>query len=590
MSILKRLPLTFMLLLSLLLITAPASAFPGQSTSPQFFPAEQAFAFDFQQKDHQLVLSWKIQPGYYLYQKQFKITAERADIAPISWPDGTAHYDEYFGDTSVYFDSLNVPVTLLSAPHNSLIQVTYQGCAEAGYCYPPETKVVPLEAVSAKLHEEIITPNISPALDPLAITLPASDDDNIDQPFSPLWALFFGIGVAFTPCVLPMYPLISSLILGQNRPKQLKRIFWLAFCYIQGMAITYTLLGIIVAAAGMQFQAALQHPIVLISLSGLFILLALSMFGLFSLQLPSSLQTRLTHWSNQQTHGSGSGVFIMGALAGLICSPCTTAPLSAILLYIAQSNNIVTGGLTLYLYALGMGLPLIAVALFGHKLLPRSGPWMQYVKEAFGFLILILPIFLLERIFGDLWGERLSSLLAMAFFAWALALSLRRQSGWARCGQVMFAILMVLAAAPLQRMIWNDSQQQSQDYPQNLRFEQVNTWQEIRTTIKNNQDQLIMLDLYAEWCIACKEFEKYTFSDPSLQSALSDMLLLQANVTDNDLEQQALLQKLNVYGLPTILFYYRGTEVPDSRVYGFMDAKKFNQHLELIHQKIRAEE
>ncbi len=252
-----------------------------------------------------------------------------------------------------------------------------------------------------------------------APTVPAS------LPFSPLWALLIGIGIAFTPCVLPMYPLISGIILGRDRPQSSGRILALAVVYVQGMALTYTLLGLVVAAAGLQFQAALQHPYVLIGLSVLFIALALSMFGLYSLQLPSALQTRLANWSNTQRGGSLTGVFLMGALAGLICSPCTTAPLSAILLYIAQSGNLWAGGGTLYLYALGMGIPLVIVTLFGNRLLPRSGPWMQYVKEAFGFVILALPVFLLERVIGDLWGLRLWSLLGLAFFGWAFALSLR---------------------------------------------------------------------------------------------------------------------------------------------------------------------
>ncbi|MBL1167145.1 protein-disulfide reductase DsbD, partial [Escherichia coli] len=236
----------------------------------------------------------------------------------------------------------------------------------------------PLNAVSA---------SAAPVLPTAAEPVPAPND----LPFSPLWALLIGIGIAFTPCVLPMYPLISGIILGREKPHSSGRILALAVVYVQGMALTYTLLGLVVAAAGLQFQAALQHPYVLIGLSVLFIALALSMFGLYSLQLPASLQRRLAGWSNTQKGGSMPGVFLMGALAGLICSPCTTAPLSAILLYIAQSGNMWAGGGTLYLYALGMGIPLVLVTLFGNRLLPRSGPWMQYVKEAFGFVILALP-------------------------------------------------------------------------------------------------------------------------------------------------------------------------------------------------------
>lgn len=325
--------------------------------------------------------------------------------------------------------------------------VTYQGCAEAGFCYPPETKTIPLDSVTA----QVIT-------DAVQDTAPNTESAPA-LPFSPLWALLIGIGIAFTPCILPMYPLISAIILGQDRQQSYRRIFVLSLVYVQGMAVTYTLLGMVVAAAGLQFQAAFQHPYVLIGLSILFVLLALSMFGLFTLQLPSSVQTRLTLWSNQQRSGSLIGVFVMGALAGLICSPCTTAPLSAILLYIAQSGNMAAGGGTLYLYALGMGIPLILVTTFGNRLLPRSGPWMQYVKEAFGFVILALPVFLLERILGDEWGLRLWSLLGVAFFGWAFALSLKSSHRLARIMQIVMLGLALVCSRPLQDWAFGNASQ-----------------------------------------------------------------------------------------------------------------------------------
>lgn len=269
-------------------------------------------------------------------------------------------------------------------------------------------------------------------------------------PFSALWALLIGIGIAFTPCVLPMYPLISGIVLGGRQRLSTGRALLLTFIYVQGMALTYTALGLVVAAAGLQFQAALQHPYVLIGLAVVFTLLALSMFGLFTLQLPSSLQTRLTLMSNRQQGGSPGGVFVMGAIAGLICSPCTTAPLSAILLYIAQSGNMWLGGGTLYLYALGMGLPLMLVTVFGNRLLPKSGPWMAHVKTAFGFVILALPVFLLERIIGEVWGLRLWSLLGVAFFGWAFITSLQARRAWMRTVQIILLASALISVRPLQ--------------------------------------------------------------------------------------------------------------------------------------------
>ncbi|MBC8951499.1 protein-disulfide reductase DsbD [Xenorhabdus sp. PB62.4] len=568
----KRILMLFLLFSGIAFSPLKANALfeqPGQSL---YLPADQAFMFDFQQQGNKLTLNWDIKPGYYLYRKQFRIIPKQASLGEMVYAKGIDHEDEFFGKSEVYFQSARIDVPILSATNDASLEIIYQGCAEAGYCYPPETLSVPLQAVVASDQS-----NNETAV--LQQESPPTKEHNV--PFSPLWALLIGIGIAFTPCVLPMYPLISGIILGQKRPESLKRIFWLAMSYVQGMALTYTLLGLIVAAAGLQFQIALQSPYILIGLSVLFILLALSMFGLYNLQLPSSIQTRLVDWSNKQQSGSYIGVFSMGALAGLIASPCTTAPLSAILLYIAQSGNTLVGGLTLYLYALGMGLPLIAVTLFGHKLLPRSGPWMQYVKEAFGFIILALPVFLLERVLGDTWGIRLWSMLAVAFLGWAFALTLNSKNGWLRVLQILLLALALIASRPLQDWMWGMPTAEQQKTA--IKFQQISDWQELSQILAANRHQPIMLDLYADWCVACKEFEKYTFRDPQVQAQLSQFLLLQADVTDNGPKQKELLHKLQVRGLPTILFFdIQGKELIDSRINGFMNAERFNQHVQQL--------
>lgn len=530
-------------------------------------PVDQAFAFDFKQQEHKLDLSWQIKSGYYLYRQQIKIEPRQATLNDFTLPTGIEHHDEFYGKTAIFKDALTLNLLLQNADKGASLIVTYQGCAEAGFCYPPETKTIPLDSV-APLNADASS-GITPISEPATPSLP----------FSPLWALLIGIGIAFTPCILPMYPLISAIILGQDRQQSYRRIFVLSLVYVQGMALTYTLLGMVVAAAGLQFQAAFQHPYVLIGLSVLFVLLALSMFGMFTLQLPSSLQTRLTLWSNKQRSGSLAGVFVMGALAGLICSPCTTAPLSAILLYIAQSGNTLAGGGTLYLYALGMGIPLILVTTFGNRLLPRSGPWMQYVKEAFGFVILALPVFLLERILGDEWGLRLWSLLGVAFFSWAFALSLKSSHRFARIMQIAMFGAALICSRPLQDWAFGST---SQTAIAHLPFQKINNISELNHALATAkaENKPVMLDLYADWCVACKEFEKYTFSDPSVRQQLSDTVLLQADVTANNAEHAALLKHLNVLGLPTILFYNaQGQEQPQQRVTGFMQASEFNAHL-----------
>lgn len=554
---------------------AQASLF-GNSTGNQFVPVDQAFSFDFQQKHDVLHLSWQIRPGYYLYRQQLKFEPQQANIGQVELPAGTTHEDEFYGQVAIFTERLELTVPLTQVSEGGTLRISYQGCAEAGFCYPPETRIVPLSLIAASGQAQ--TQTTTTAL-PTVTSAPQEPAESA-RPFSPLWALLIGIGIAFTPCVLPMYPLISGIILGAQRPQSQKRVLLLALIYVQGMALTYTLLGIVVAAAGMQFQAALQHPAILIGLSLLFILLALSMFGLYSLQLPSSLQTRLADWSNQQRSGSLFGVFMMGALAGLICSPCTTAPLSAILLYIAQSGNTLAGGITLYLYALGMGIPLILVTLFGHRFLPRSGPWMQYVKEGFGFLILALPVFLLERILGDLWGNRMWSLLAVAFFGWAFILSLSSRRGWVRCLQVLLLGATLIFARPLQDWAFGSSANEQTAPLAHLSFAPVNNLAELQAALQQAKGQPVMLDLYADWCVACKEFEKYTFSDAGVAQSLAGVRLLQADVTANDAQHADLLKSLQVLGLPTILFFdAEGNEITAARISGFMNASDFSAHV-----------
>ncbi|WP_369789610.1 protein-disulfide reductase DsbD [Rouxiella sp. WC2420] len=580
--VLKKLfPLCCLLLCSLLLLTTSsrASLFGGSDT-PHFVTVDQAFNFDFSQKGSDLALNWQIKDGYYLYRQKIEIVPANATLAAYILPKGLAHHDEFFGDSEIYKNALNISIPLREVKADAKVRVTYQGCAAAGFCYPPETREIPLAEVAAYTNSGTAdNTNTATVTTPAASVSVQSAAQSTPLPFSPLWALIIGIGIAFTPCVLPMYPLISSIILGRERPHSLKRIFLLAMLYVQGMALTYTLLGVIVAAAGLQFQAALQSPWVLIALSVMFIALALSMFGLFTLQLPSSVQTRLALMSNEQKGGSLIGVFIMGALAGLICSPCTTAPLSAILLYIAQSGNPWAGAGTLYLYALGMGIPLIAATMFGNRLLPRSGPWMHYVKEGFGFVILALPVFLLERILGDTWGLRLWSILGIAFFGWALQLSLKSSRGLIRLLQLVFLAAALIVSRPLQDWVFGQPDA-AQSATQKLNFQKIQNVEQLNAALQQAHGKRVMLDLYADWCVACKEFDKYTFTAPEVHSALANTLLLQADVTQNSAEQAALLKRLNVLGLPTILFFGpEGKEIPQSRVTGFMDSAEFSNHL-----------
>lgn len=554
--------LTLIILFGTLLFTAvaPAENLFGRAQTSRFLPATQAFVFDFQQQGKQLKLQWIVHPGYYLYRQKIAIRSGNTTLTKIEFPAAERHQDAFFGVVDIFRDRLQLNVPLDGLPQGSTLTVSYQGCADAGFCYPPEQQNIPL----SKWDTDGETTSTAPPL-----------------PFSPWWAIVIGIGVAFTPCVLPMYPLISSLILGRRERLSTRRTLLLAFAYVQGMALTYTLLGLVVAAAGLRFQAALQHPYVLIGLASLFTLLALSMFGLFSLQLPSAVQTRLVDWSNRQESGSLSGVFLMGALAGLICSPCTTAPLSALLLYIAQSGHMLAGGGALYLYALGMGLPLIGVTLFGNRILPKSGPWMNHIKEACGFAMLALPIFLLTRLFGDLWAWRLWGLLGVAFFGWALALSLRGRGRWIRGLQVLLLLGALVSVRPIQDWLFTPAASKDESASA-IAFSPINNLDDLNTALRGSHG-ITMLDLYADWCAACKSFEKVTFSNGEVQHQMARLRLLQADVTANTPEQNALLTQLQVLGLPSILFFdASGKEIPGSRVTGFMDAAQFRSHLQKL--------
>tara|TARA_Y100000782_G_scaffold19216_1_gene20083 strand:- start:9002 stop:10480 length:1479 start_codon:yes stop_codon:yes gene_type:complete len=369
---------------------------------PEYLPVDQAFMFDFNQDQQDLTVSFTIAEGYYLYKKQFKYVAKNAEIGEASYPKGNIIEDEFYGESEVFHQQVDIHIPLTQVSADGIVKVRYQGCAEAGLCYPPTVKVVYVDALAkSPAHGSTATSEQYSLADKLI------NKDNLALTL--LLFLALGIGLAFTPCVFPMYPIVSGIVIGQGKPKGLSHSFWLTFVYVQGMAITYSLLGVAVAVAGAQFQAALQHPVVLSVFIGLFVLLAVALFGGFELQLPAKWQERLTHLSNNQTAGSFAGVFVMGVLSGLIASPCTTAPLTGILLFIAQTGDMLLGFASLYLLSLGMGIPLILFGITGGKLLPKAGNWMNVVKVTFGFMMLAVAIVFIER----LWTSPLSD------FIWA---------------------------------------------------------------------------------------------------------------------------------------------------------------------------
>ncbi|WNY77229.1 protein-disulfide reductase DsbD [Pasteurella multocida] len=534
-----------------------------------FLKAEQAFVFTESQQNDRLSLNWDIASGYYLYKKSLEIKGENGQLFIPQLPLAEIHQDDFFGDVEVYRHQLtfSLPFTQLSATKQ--VEITYQGCTE-GFCYPPETRVIALtslERESGQISSAVLTE------ESVLSELPLAEQDRlaaklIESKYAVFWFFLFGLGLAFTPCVLPMLPLLSAIVIGREQRPSTAKAFGLSVVYVQGMALTYTLLGLIVAAIGLPFQVALQSPYVLLTLSAIFVLLALSMFGLFTLQLPVSLQTKLTQYSQQQKSGVFGGVFVMGMIAGLVASPCTSAPLSGALLYVAQSGDLFTGAITLYLLALGMGLPLIFITVFGNNILPKSGNWMIQVKNAFGFVLLALPIFLISRVFPEiempLWFS-----LAFAFSLWLLYQFRNNKGVWVFTFVLGVMGYLYYSYAMNRHMPAHQTTSLSQ-------FERITSYAQLQQVLSKNPNSLAMLDLYADWCVACKEFETHTFSDVAVQKAFADVLLLQVDMTKNSEANRELMQKLHVIGLPTLIFFnQQGQEIEGSRITGFMQASPF---------------
>ena len=560
---------------------------------PAFLPVDEAFQFSAAKSENQenVIVNWSIAEGYYLYQEKISVKLnqeENASFDVATFSISPEDYnDPYFGLMKIFKKPVQAIFKASQPPLKAedVVEIAYQGCTE-GFCYPPEVKEI--KVADLPIAQVANTEKTSENSTALSAQPKAEQDRLAESLFNSKYAVFgfflLGLGLAFTPCVLPMLPLLSAIVIGQNQRPNMWRAFALSFVYVQGMALTYTLLGLIVAAIGLPFQVALQHPYVMIGLSIIFVLLALSMFGVFTLQLPSSLQTKLSLLSQQQKAGAFGGVFLMGMIAGLVASPCTSAPLSGALLYVAQSGDLFTGAITLYLLALGMGVPLILITLFGNKILPKSGMWMETVKKLFGFVMLALPVFLISRILPDEWTPRLWAMLGTAFFIWFAFQMPKNGTGWVF--RILFLVAAMISVKPLQTWVWGEPSIPSaveNKVVSHVEFKKVKSEAELQQALSENNKSLVMLDLYADWCVACKEFEKETFSDPSVQKAFGDMLLLQVDMTKNSEENRALMTKYKVLGLPTILFFNRdGKEIEGSRVNGFMPPVEFLQWIKKI--------
>lgn len=598
---------------------AQSSPLPGNSArsvlaslqqDSNFLPVDQAFQFEFLQQKDQLELKWQIADGYYLYRERIKLAGVAVSFSHPAYPTGEPHEDEYFGKMEVYRQSLQLTVPLSDIDKDAVLKVRYQGCAEAGLCYPPVTKEVPLsqlttqastpEAVAEGLNSAASAGNNDAASAQSSVSdvgqAPISVQDQLldklkQQQGLAVLAIFFvlGLGLAFTPCVFPMYPILTSIIAGQGQQLSTKRAFALSMSYVQGMAITYSLLGLVVASMGVKFQSYFQHPAVLWGISGLLVVLALSMFGVINLQLPSSWSEKVSNASNAQQGGTVKGALVMGMLSGLVASPCTTAPLTAVLLYIAQSGDLVYGMLVLYILSLGMGLPMLLLGSSGGKWLPRPGAWMDMVKHTFGFLLLSVPLMLLSRVISGELLVILGSTLALGFAAFLYHTGQTLlQSAKAKTFSWLLASLVLIATVQFNSEFWRPVPVTAASSVQaSSTFIRISSLEELDTELANAKaaNQFVMLDLFAEWCVACKEFEHITFADPKAKTEMSKFRLLQIDVTAATEKDKQLLEKFRVLGLPTILFFAPNSgELMQSRITGFMPADEFVTHLQKIQQ------
>lgn len=571
------------------------------SNDQEFLKVDEAFQFDFNQQGNQVEIYFTIADGYYLYKEKLVFKTNNAEYIMPKLPEGIDHEDEYFGIQKVFYEQLKFSVPITQAGSNSELTVTYQGCAEKGLCYPPTKKVIPLAAVSTESSTANSVLDAIGSNTDQSTTKTNTEDSNAvlsqqDELASMLtgnslfWTLltFFGLGVllSFTPCVFPMYPILTGIIVGQGEGLTTRKAFVLSMAYVQGMAITYTALGIVVALAGAQFQAAFQHPAILIGLSIVFILLALSMFGAFNLALPSSWQNKLNNLSNSQKGGSITSVLIMGAISGLVASPCTTAPLTGALIYIAQTGDIVIGASALYALSLGMGLPLLALGSSGGKLLPKAGNWMTVIKNIFGFLLLAVPIFLLERFIPEMLTNLLWAglILTTATYFYVINTSNKSISFWFGLRSlVIFLMLFFGANLAYQTLFKAPAAHVLESHKEFIHVSSLNELKQA-VTKANSQGQTVMVDLYADWCIACKEFEKYTFPKEEVQQALQNTTLIQIDLTDTGSDESIeIMSHFEVFGLPSILFFdLQGQELSKQRVTGFMGATEFATHINSI--------
>ena len=560
---------------------------------------EQAFKFSLSRDEsNTLYLNWDIADGYYLYQKKIKaslIDSNKLKISDISFPNSETLTDQSFGTMQVFRGNIQVAITLtdnIDQHPKTMLKLRYQGCADAGLCYMPIKKKLSLNnlaIISTPTQTIVATPVISQQ-DSIAASL---DGDNMLMTLISFFG--FGLLLSFTPCVFPMIPILSGIIIGQGSAISTKKALSLSIVYVLAMASAYTGVGILAGLFGTNLQVWFQNPWILSSFAAIFVLLSFSMFGFYELQMPAAIQQKLNNVSNNQQSGSMISAAIMGFLSALIVGPCVTAPLIGALIYIGQTGDALLGGSALFAMSLGMGVPLVIIGASAGKLLPKSGQWMVGIKSLFGVLMLAVAIWLLSRIISDVVTQLLCAILIIgsAIYLGALKQQDNNTTPWQTFFKAMGILLLIYGTllmigaatgrANLLSPLANISSGKLQNgHNQEISFKRIKSLADLEQELAkaSDNDQYVMLDFYADWCISCKEMGALTFSDQQVKQHLSNVVVLQADVTNNDDLDQVLLKQFDLLGPPAVLFFAPSKgEQKGYRVVGFMAADAFIDHL-----------
>lgn len=566
----------------------------GGGNADEFLPPEQAFTINASARDaNTLVVDFKPEPTYYLYRDKLGLIVKTPGVTveKISLPPGEVKDDPTFGRTEVYHNAVQAIVTLKHAsgvaPGTIDVVAKYQGCSDKGICYPPLEKAMTVSLPGAA--GAAVSAGAEPVDDESRIAALFREGN-----FWPIVLAFFvaGLLLSFTPCVFPMIPILSGIIVGQGTSLTKSRAFVLSLAYVLGMAVTYAIAGVLAGLSGTLLSAALQNPWVLGTFAAVFVALAFSMFGFYDLQLPNFIQSKFSDASNKVKGGSVPGVFVMGALSAVIVGPCVAAPLAGALLYIGQTHNVVLGGSALFAMAMGMGVPLLLVGISAGTLLPRAGRWMDAVKAFFGVLLLAVAIWLITPVIPDyvMMGLWAALLIISAMYLRPLDSLPPDASGFKRFWKGIGVIALAWGLALLIGMLaGNRDVLQPLEFPRaapsggavtpgaeeaGLPFVKIKSVAELDQKLEDHAGQYVMLDFYADWCISCKELERFTFSDPAVRQKLSGVVLLKADVTANNADDKALLKRFGLFGPPGIIFFDKQGE-ESGRVIGFQKPEKF---------------